>query len=301
MKPKNMTTLSPSFRKTDITCTGMDGFSDFDCENESPPAKLRRTSLFTHKSKIIHSPRIVNERLISEGVVDACKMKESVSDFESPPAKLRTSFFAHKNSIVQSPTIVNKKPNSEGLVDACSIKDSLSDFESPPVKLGTTLFVHKNSIIQSSTIVNKKPILEGLVDACTAKGNTSDFDSQNESSPLKSRLSSLLVHKSSVIQSPKIVNERPFSEGLVDASAVKEKLSDLESQNENPAAKLRRTSLFAHKSVNLQSPRTENKRPFSEGLLGSCRKLANLAVSRGSMDDITVMLVDLKHFKSGKT
>ena len=240
MKQKNM--------KTDITCTGKGGFSDIDSENESPPAKLRRTSLFAHKSTIIHSPRIVNERLISEGVVDACTMKESVSDFESPPAKLRTAFFVHKNSIIQSPTLVNKKPISEGLVDACSMKDSL-DFESPPAKLRTTFLVHKNSIIQS----------------------------------------------------PKIVNKRPFSEGLVDASAVKDSLSDFESQNESPAAKLRRTSLFAHKSMNLQSPRTENKRPISEGLLGSCRKLANLAVSRGSMDDITVMLVDLKHFKSGKT
>ena len=59
------------------------------------------------------------------------------------------------------------------------------------------------------------------------------------------------MHKSSLIESPKIVNKRPFSEGLVDAFTVKESFSDFESQIESLPAKLRRTSLFAHKSMNL--------------------------------------------------
>ncbi|KAK7839936.1 putative protein phosphatase 2c 14 [Quercus suber] len=35
----------------------------------------------------------------------------------------------------------------------------------------------------------------------------------------------------------------------------------------------------------------------SNGLVAACEELVGLAVSRGSLDDITVMIIDLNHFR----
>ncbi|KAL9241125.1 hypothetical protein vseg_015271 [Gypsophila vaccaria] len=71
-----------------------------------------------------------------------------------------------------------------------------------------------------------------------------------------------------------------------------------DTENESPPAKLRRTALFPHKNMKSRSVDQENTRPCPEGgLVAACKKLVNLAVTRGSMDDITVMIIDLKHFK----
>ncbi|KAL2933627.1 putative protein phosphatase 2C 14 [Bienertia sinuspersici] len=96
----------------------------------------------------------------------------------------------------------------------------------------------------------------------------------------------------SVIKRKKKTTLSPCYRKTENISTVKVNLSEFDCENDSPPTKLIRTSLFSHK---------KNKRPVVEGLVAACKKLANLAVSRGSMDDITVMLVDLKHFRSGKS
>ena len=40
-----------------------------------------------------------------------------------------------------------------------------------------------------------------------------------------------------------------------------------------------------------------NKTSDSSGLVGACKELVNLAVTRGGLDDITVMIIDLNYFR----
>ncbi|XP_048502714.2 uncharacterized protein LOC104897184 [Beta vulgaris subsp. vulgaris] len=109
--------------------------------------------------------------------------------------------------------------------------------------------------------------------------------------------SSPKVKRVSVIKQKRNTNLSPSDRKTEIISTVKRGVFDFESENESPPAKLRRTSLFPHNNMKIQSPRSENnKKSVSEGLLAGCKKLANLAASRGSMDDITVMVVDLKQF-----
>ncbi|PSS25962.1 Protein phosphatase 2C 14 [Actinidia chinensis var. chinensis] len=88
-------------------------------------------------------------------------------------------------------------------------------------------------------------------------------------------------------------------------SSQKKKVSTKESENgfacenESPPSKTRKFSFETN--VNTQSPNQKHgvykRRPASSGLEAACNELVNLAVTRGSLDDITVMIIDLNHFK----
>ncbi|XP_055959803.1 uncharacterized protein LOC126657296 [Mercurialis annua] len=77
---------------------------------------------------------------------------------------------------------------------------------------------------------------------------------------------------------------------------------DFACENESPPSKSRRISLVKRINVKNESPSKENsplkKKPLCTGLVAACKELVNLAVSRGSLDDITVMIIDLKHFRN---
>ncbi|KAJ7982045.1 putative Phosphatase 2C family protein [Quillaja saponaria] len=72
-------------------------------------------------------------------------------------------------------------------------------------------------------------------------------------------------------------------------------------ENGSPPSKSRRISLVKRVNMKIESPTNENsnfkKRDATEGLVAACKELVNLAVSRGSLDDITVMIIDLNHFR----
>ncbi|KAL4319134.1 hypothetical protein GQ457_18G022190 [Hibiscus cannabinus] len=77
---------------------------------------------------------------------------------------------------------------------------------------------------------------------------------------------------------------------------------DFACENGSPPSKFRRISLVKRISLKPESPSQENtsfkKRPSSAaGIMAACKELVSLAVSRGSLDDITVMIIDLNHFK----
>ncbi|KAJ7948970.1 putative Phosphatase 2C family protein [Quillaja saponaria] len=72
-------------------------------------------------------------------------------------------------------------------------------------------------------------------------------------------------------------------------------------ENESPPSKSQRISLVKRVNKKIESPTKENstfkKKSVSGGLEAACKELVNLAVSRGSLDDITVMIIDLNHFR----
>lgn len=70
----------------------------------------------------------------------------------------------------------------------------------------------------------------------------------------------------------------------------------------SPPSKSRRISIVKKMKIKTQFPSNENEVLIEKpgaygGLLGACKELANLAIARGSLDDITVMIVDLNHFR----
>lgn len=83
----------------------------------------------------------------------------------------------------------------------------------------------------------------------------------------------------------------------------KDNEDDFACENGSPPAKFRRISLVKRiNTMKPESPSQENntsfkKRPSSAGLMAACKELASLAVSRGSFDDITIMIIDLNHFR----
>lgn len=71
-------------------------------------------------------------------------------------------------------------------------------------------------------------------------------------------------------------------------------------ENGSPPSKSRRISQGKQAKIKTRFPSKENQvlieKPAYDGLLAACKKLADLAVDRGSLDDITVMIVDLNHY-----
>uniref|UniRef100_A0A803M730 protein-serine/threonine phosphatase n=1 Tax=Chenopodium quinoa TaxID=63459 RepID=A0A803M730_CHEQI len=205
-----------------------------------------------------------------------------VSTSSSPKVK-RVSLNRQKKKTTLSPSLSFRKTDNSIMA-----KEDVSYFDNnnlSPVKLGiTSVFSNKNMKTPSpSPSYNSYKKIE--------KDGLSDFDSENHSPPTKLRRTSLFSHKNM-----KNLSLSPSCQKTENTSTVKEGLSEFYNKNESPA-KLRRTPLFSPKSIKTQSPNRENKRPTSDGLVAACKKLVNLAVSRGSMDDITVMVVDLKHYK----
>lgn len=77
---------------------------------------------------------------------------------------------------------------------------------------------------------------------------------------------------------------------------------DFANENESPPSKSRRISLVKRVNMKTMSPTKESisykmSKTTSNGLVAACEELVNLAVSRGSLDDITVMIIDLNHFR----
>lgn len=49
--------------------------------------------------------------------------------------------------------------------------------------------------------------------------------------------------------------------------------------------------------LNNENDDVSGEQSSNTGILGACKKLVNLAVDRGSLDDITVMIVDLHRYR----
>ncbi|XP_059448059.1 uncharacterized protein LOC132179366 [Corylus avellana] len=132
-------------------------------------------------------------------------------------------------------------------------------------------------------------------------GPSSDLQKDNDDgygcvnvSPTSSKL-----RRISLVKQPKGMGQSPSYNKTVNRRKGIE--DDFASENESPPPKSRRISLVKRVNMKTESPSKENisykRRPPHGGLVAACKELVNLAVSRGSLDDITVMIIDLNHFR----
>ncbi|KAK4488805.1 hypothetical protein RD792_004595 [Penstemon davidsonii] len=72
-------------------------------------------------------------------------------------------------------------------------------------------------------------------------------------------------------------------------------------ENGSPPSKSQKVSLVKQMKIKTHFPNNnENEdveKPAYGGLVATCKELVDLAVTRGSLDDITVMIIDLNHYK----
>ncbi|KAF5940058.1 hypothetical protein HYC85_021225 [Camellia sinensis] len=108
--------------------------------------------------------------------------------------------------------------------------------------------------------------------------------------------SSMLQRVSLVKQKKKMGRPCPSKKKTVNR---KESKNGFACENESPPpSKTRRISFQMNMKIHSpnQEYKSHDKRSASSGLAAACNELANLAVTRGSLDDITVMIIDLNHF-----
>ncbi|XP_023538496.1 uncharacterized protein LOC111799255 [Cucurbita pepo subsp. pepo] len=115
-------------------------------------------------------------------------------------------------------------------------------------------------------------------------------------------LSPSKLRRVSLVTQPKGggMDQSPICDKAMDSSEEAE--YDYSCETESPRTKSRRISLVRHKKMKTESSPKENndsyrKRPTSSRLVAACKELVDLALSRGSLDDITVIIVDLSHFR----
>ncbi|KAF5726717.1 putative Phosphatase 2C family protein [Tripterygium wilfordii] len=123
------------------------------------------------------------------------------------------------------------------------------------------------------------------------KASQNDYANENESPPSK-------IRKVSFFQQRKGASQSPNDEKV---DSWKDSGDDYASENEIPPSNSRRISMVNRKNMKMETLSQENlgckKTPASEGLVAASKELVNLAISRGSLDDITVMIIDLNHFR----
>ncbi|KAK4721457.1 hypothetical protein R3W88_011690 [Solanum pinnatisectum] len=111
------------------------------------------------------------------------------------------------------------------------------------------------------------------------------------------------LRRVSLIKSNRAKSRSPYCKKIVNNWMTSE--DEFGNENDGPPTKARRVSTVnqTKRNMKIYCPNQENmsglkKKQHSNALMSACRELGNLAVSRGSLDDITVMIIDLTHFKS---
>lgn len=133
------------------------------------------------------------------------------------------------------------------------------------------------------------------------KDGDDDFPSENGNPTSKSGC--INISPSSKLRRVSLVKQqKEVSQSLYKKSDIwKDGDNDSPSENGSPPSNSRRISLVKRLNIRDESPCHENssykKSPASVGLMAACKELVNLAASRGSLDDITVMIIDLNHFR----
>ncbi|KAK6922288.1 PPM-type phosphatase-like domain [Dillenia turbinata] len=125
------------------------------------------------------------------------------------------------------------------------------------------------------------------------KENDAEIGCLHTSSSPKSRRILLVKHKKKARQSPILMKT---------VDRWKEVEDSYTCENVSPPSKVPRISEDNQRDTKIKSSSSEENHgyrtnPASDGLVASCKELVNLAVKRGSLDDITVMIIDLTHFR----
>ncbi|XP_042497117.1 probable protein phosphatase 2C 14 [Macadamia integrifolia] len=121
-----------------------------------------------------------------------------------------------------------------------------------------------------------------------------EFGCENLSPPSKARRISLVKQQKVKIQSQSKESGRYKKNNLRKDENVPN------GENLSPSSKLQRISLIKQHKVKIHLQNQENnnhQQRNSSGLKAACKELVNLAVSRGSLDDVTVMIINLMKFQ----
>lgn len=123
---------------------------------------------------------------------------------------------------------------------------------------------------------------------CRTSGD--DFRKENNRRyfSVNTRSPSSKLGRISLLKQPKTMSRSPSYRVTIDSREESEE--DFGSENESPPPlKSRRISV----SMKTQSPGQNNCKKWPAS---ACKELMKLALTRGSLDDITVMIIDLYHF-----
>ncbi|KAK3443216.1 hypothetical protein EUGRSUZ_B03277 [Eucalyptus grandis] len=129
------------------------------------------------------------------------------------------------------------------------------------------------------------------------KDENDEYGCVNVSPSSKLRRILLLKQQKKIKQSPS--HRRPLE-------SWKDSENEFFGEIDSPPLKSRRVSLVKRintktECLSSQENNGDCNKGFSPvGLIAACKELANLAISRGSLDDITVMVVDLSQFRRDK-
>ncbi|GLT36646.1 hypothetical protein SLA2020_110100 [Shorea laevis] len=143
-------------------------------------------------------------------------------------------------------------------------------------------------------------LLEGkkLATGGFVKDNHDDYGCLNVNVSVNGSPSSKLRRVSLVKKQTEITTQSPRYKNNI--NNWKDKEDDIYCENGSPPSKLRKVSLTKRISMKPEKSTQENadkKGMPSARLSAACQELMNLALSRGSLDDITVMVIDLNHFR----
>ncbi|GLT86533.1 hypothetical protein SLE2022_378300 [Rubroshorea leprosula] len=130
------------------------------------------------------------------------------------------------------------------------------------------------------------------------KDNHDDYGCLNVNVSVNGSPSSKLRRVSLVKKQREITTQSPRYKNTI--NNWKDKEDDIYCENGSPPSKLRKVSLTKRVSMKPEKSTQENadkKGTPSAWLSAACKELMNLALSRGSLDDITVMVIDLNHFR----
>lgn len=130
----------------------------------------------------------------------------------------------------------------------------------------------------------------------TGQSLQGDFNNENEADFGRVNVSpSSKLRRVSLLKLPKETSTSP----VLTKTADNHKDTEVDS---NPPLKSRRISMVKRIDVKVESSKQENnndckKSPAAVALAVACKELANLSLTRGCLDDITVMIIDLNHFR----
>ncbi|KAF8390513.1 hypothetical protein HHK36_025040 [Tetracentron sinense] len=152
----------------------------------------------------------------------------------------------------------------------------------------------RNSLVKQQKMMSKSPSQGSNGYKTVDKENEVEFGCGNMS-PLSKSL------RNSLVKQQKMMSKSPSQGSNGYKTVDKENEDEYACKNTSPPSKSRRISIVSQQKMKTQSPNKESngykKRPTCSGLVTACKELVNLAVTRGSLDDVTVMIIDLKHFR----
>lgn len=246
----------------------------YDCISTSGSPKLSRLSLIK-KKRLGNSP-VYRKR------ISCCKKNDDFGcENESPTSKARRiSLVNHMKMKPQTPsqeyTIINQW------------KEIANDFgygnESPPSKAQRISLA--NQMKTRPQMSSQELSINQWKENANAIGNEIKSSPSNALRPLLANQTNMKIRTQSQDNS---IYQR------------KENVHDFTGEDEIPSSKAQEILHVNQMEIKTQAPSHQHsidkKRLTSGGLVAACKELVNLALSRGSLDDITVMIIDLHRLK----